>query len=201
MTAVIGFRHAAYDSPWWPVPSSRSGRFHRAGAEIAQYLCLHPMGPAAEILRHNVGPRGDRDQVLLNLWAGVVDTDGVIVLTFDNCADHGIRPDELVGDDYAPTQVLADALRAQGSPGLIAPSAALPGTEILVLFGPRVWHPFLLPTISPEECQTAHLTDAARPPGEVAPFVRWFGAAHSALDTWRTTGRYPAFVDTLAIRW
>jgi hypothetical protein len=153
------------------------------------------------MLRHNVGPRGEPDEVLLNLWAGIVDTDGIIVLTFDNCMDHGISPEALVGDDYGPTQVLAEGFRARGSPGLIAPSAALPGTEILVLFGPRVWHPFLVPTITPEECATAHLTDAARPPAEVASFVRWFGAAHSALDGWRATGRYPTFVDTLATRW
>ena len=201
MTETFGFRHAAYDSPWWPVPSSRSGRFHRADSDIAQYLCLHPLGPAAEMLRHNVGPDGDLDEVLLNLWAGVVSIDGIVELTFEHCMNFDISPDDLVGDDHGPTQALADRLRSGGVPGLLTPSAALPGTDTLVLFGPRVWHPFLLPTYSPEECPTAHLTDGARPPAEVAPYVRWFGTPHSALDQWKATGRYEPFVDVLATRW
>jgi hypothetical protein len=51
---LTAFRHAAYDSPWWAFPNSREGRFHRAGQDTVQYLSLHPFGPAAEMLRHNV---------------------------------------------------------------------------------------------------------------------------------------------------
>jgi hypothetical protein len=60
------FRHASYDSPWWAFPSSRAGRFHRARSDTAQYLCLHPLGPAAEMLRHHLGPKGNPDDVVLN---------------------------------------------------------------------------------------------------------------------------------------
>ena len=59
------FRNAAYDSPWWAAPSSREGRFHRAGQDTVQYCSLHPLGPAAEMLRHNVGPDGDPDDVVV----------------------------------------------------------------------------------------------------------------------------------------
>ena len=41
---VVAYRHAAYDSPWWAYPSSREGRFHRAGIDTIQYLALHPLG-------------------------------------------------------------------------------------------------------------------------------------------------------------
>ena len=71
------FRNAAYDSPWWAAPSSREGRFHRAGQDTVQYCSLHPLGPAAEMLRHNVGPDGDPDDVLLNLWTAMIDVDDV----------------------------------------------------------------------------------------------------------------------------
>jgi hypothetical protein len=40
----------------------------------------------------------------------------------------------MVDDDYRPTQVLADAARAAGFEGLLAPSAALPGGRTLVVF-------------------------------------------------------------------
>jgi hypothetical protein len=53
------FRHAAYDTPWRALPSSGWGRFHRPGQDTVQYLSLHPLGPAAEMLRHNMGPAGD----------------------------------------------------------------------------------------------------------------------------------------------
>jgi len=61
------FWRAAYDSPWWAFPSSREGRFHRAGQDTVQYLSLHPFGPAAGMLRSNVGPDGDPDDVVLKL--------------------------------------------------------------------------------------------------------------------------------------
>lgn len=200
MTRVIAYRHAAYDTPWWGFPSSRDGRFHRAATDTVQYLCLHPLGPAAEILRHDVGPTGDPDDVLLNLWAVAADVDDVQRVTFDDCAGLGITPEELVGDDYLPTQAFADRLRVAGVPGVIVPSAALPGTDNLVLFGVRVLHPYLLPPITPEEVPTGHLTDGARPAAEVTPFVRWFGAPHSALDEWRAMGSTPRFDDPRATR-
>ena len=114
---VVAYRHAAYDSPWWAYPSSREGRFHRAGIDTIQYLALHPLGPAAEMLRHNLGPTGNADDALLNLWAAAVDLEEVVVISFDDCASHGITADELVGDDYTPTQVLADRAEPQDLKG------------------------------------------------------------------------------------
>jgi len=198
---LLAYRHAAYDTPWWAFPSSRHGRFHRATAETVQYWSLHPLGPAAEMLRHNVGPFGDPDDVLVNLWAARLEVDNVVEITFDDCATHAISPDELVGDDYTPTQLLADNLRAGGAAGFIVPSAALPGTGSLALFGARVIHPYLAVPLSLGECPTGHLSDGARPPGEVAPLVRWFGAPHRALEQWKTTGTYVALQDPLASRW
>ncbi|MGH3524499.1 MAG: RES family NAD+ phosphorylase [Mycobacterium sp.] len=195
------FRHASYDSPWWAFPSSRPGRFHHARNETVQYLSLHPLGPAAEMLRHNLGPQGNPDDVVLNLWAAVVDIDDVTRVDFDDCATYGLTPDELVGDDYTRTQALADVVRDSRATAMIVPSAALPGTHNLILFGVRVLNPFLSEPLSPEEIPTGHLSGAASAPAEVAPHVRWFGTAHKAVEQWKITGAYELFDDHTATRW
>lgn len=195
------FRHAAYDTPWWALPSSREGRFHRAGQDTVQYLSLHPLGPAAELLRHNVGPDGDPNDVILNLWAAVVDIDDVTRVDFADCEAYGHTADELVGDDYTATQALGDAVRASGATAMMVPSAALPGTHNLIVFGVRLLHPFLWEPLMPEEIPTGHLSDAARAAAEVVSHVRWFGAPHPAAEQWKTTGAYDLFDDPMASRW
>jgi hypothetical protein len=195
------FRHAAYDSPWWAFPSTRPGRFNRARQDTVQYLCLHPLGPAAEMLRHNVGQGGDADEVILNLWTAVVDVSDVRRVDFDECATYGCTPDELIGDDYAPTQLLADEVRASGASAMVVPSAALPGTHNLILSGVRVLHPFRWQPFAAEEIPTGHLTDGARVAAEVASHVRWFGSEHSAVEQWKATGSYDLFEDPFATRW
>jgi hypothetical protein len=153
------------------------------------------------MLRHNVGPSGDPDGVVLNLRMAVIDLDDVTRIDFDDCADYGLTPDELVGDDYAPTRTLADVVRAGGATAMIVPSAALPGTDNLILFGVRVLNPYLSAPLSPEEVPTGHLSDAARSPEEVAKHVRWFGTPHNAAEQWKTTGSYQLFDDPTATRW
>lgn len=195
------FRHAAYDSPWWAFPSERAGRFHRARSDTVQYLSLHPLGPAAEMLRHNLGPSGNPDDVVLNLWTAVVDVDDVTRVDFDDCARYGLTADELIGDDYTPTQGLADAVRSSGATAMRVPSAALPGTDNLILFGARVLNPFLGEPLTAAEIPTGHLSDGARSPAEVAQHVRWFGTPHKAAQQWKATGSYDLFDDPIATRW
>lgn len=200
MTFTV-FRHAAYDTPWWAFPSSRAGRFHHARSQIVQYLSLHPLGPAAEMLRHNLGPTGNPDDVVLNLWTAVLDIDEPVTVDFDDCANYGLTADELIGEDYTPTQALADTVRSNGAAAMIVPSAALPGTHNLILFGVRLLHPYLAPPLSPEEVPTGHLSDGARPPAEVATYVRWVGTPHTAAEQWKASGSYDLFDDPIATRW
>jgi RES domain len=204
LSTVVAYRHAAYDTPWWVLPSTRPGRYNSDfAAGPTQYLALHPLGPAAELLR-NVLSRPDEefaDQVQLNLWAVLVEDEGVVDLSFETAESYGITPEDLVGSDYGATQAVADRLRGDGVPGLRVPSAALPGTDNLVLFGPKLAHPYLEASVTPEECQTGHLSDAARPAREVLPLVRWSGTGHSALAEWRATGNYRAFDEPLPLRW
>lgn len=197
------FRHAAYDTPWRAISSRDEGRFHRPGQDIVQYLSLHPLGPAAEMLRHHMGPDGDPDTVLLNLWTATVDVDDddVTWIDFKDCHAYSITVDELVGDDYGPTQALAAAVQATGATAMVAPSAALPGTHNLMLFGVRVLHPYLWAPMTADEIPTGHLTDGARPPAEVAAHIRWWGTAHNAAEQWKATGAYDLFTDPIATRY
>jgi hypothetical protein len=153
------------------------------------------------MLRHNVGPSGDPDEVVLNLWTATIDLAAVTTVDFDDCAAYGLTVDELLGDDYAPTQALAAAVRAGGAKAMVVPSAALPGTHNLILFGVRVLHPFLWQPISAEEVPTGHLTDGARSASEIADRVRWRGTPHPAAEQWKKTGSYELFDDPMATRW
>ena len=69
----------------------------------------------------------------LRTWALDVRIDGLLELPFS---------DTWVADDYAACQDLADTLRKSGRVGAIVPSAALPGTRNLVLFGGRAAAPY-----------------------------------------------------------
>jgi RES domain-containing protein len=201
---IVAYRHAAYDTPWLVNPSRRAGRFHRALDAVTQYLALHPLGPSAEVVTHAFGRGVAPDDVAalrLQLWAVLVDDAEVLRVGFGEAAEHGIEPDALVGDDYTRTQAWADELRAAEVPGVVVPSAALPGTENLVLFGPRVAHPYLLDARTAVEVRTGHLTDAARAPAEVLGVARWPGEAHPALAQWRATGTVAPLVDPASVRY
>lgn len=200
---MIAYRHAAYDTPWWANASRREGRFHRPGDPPTQYWSLHPLGPAAEMLRHHIGPASleDHDTLRLDLWVARLPDDGLLEIGFHSALSHGIPPDDLVADDYRSCQEWADSVRWTGAPGIAVPSAALPGTKSLVLFGPRVLHPYLAARIVPEEVPTGHLTDGARAAAGVRPLVRWFGRPHAGLDHWRRTGRELSLDDPVALRW
>ena len=73
----------------------------------------------------------------------VLDIDDVTHVAFADCERYGHTVDELVGDDYTATQAPGDAVRASGATAMVVPSAALPGTHNLILFGVRLVHPFL----------------------------------------------------------
>lgn len=195
METVTAYRHAKYDTPLWVNENRNEGRYNRAGQSSTQYLCLHPLGVTAEFLRHlGMGAVDDLVHAQLRVWALQVDLAKVERVNYDNCSSRGLTPEQLVGDDYTFTQRAADVLRDSGIDGLIAPSAALPGTDILVLFGPRVALPYLSLPVDRDQIPTAHVIDGP-PAAEVAPSVRWFGQPHAGLDQWHQTGVAPVFAD------
>jgi hypothetical protein len=75
---------------------------------------------------------------------GAVDVNGLEVLDLTNDtvrSSLGLNLEDLTGDDYARAQEVADAARAGGFGGILAPSAAMQGRRTLVVFVAGV--PFL----------------------------------------------------------
>ena len=137
---LVAFRLANYETPLWAVENFSGGRYNAAGSGFTQYLSLHPLTPWAELLRSE--DRRTRDRAILMrypLWAIRAQVkDDAFHLTFDNAADFGLDPGDLVDDDYGPCRALAEAFRSGGPTAFTAPSAALPGTTNLIVLEPQV---------------------------------------------------------------
>lgn len=194
MAAV--YRSADWDTPWWDRPNRGPSRFNRSLSEPTQYLSEHPLTVYAERLR-GLGPMAvdDIDTIRWRCWVMEVPLDRLTVVDFDSATPFGIAPEELVDDDWSACQDLADRRRQAGDVGMVVPSAALPGTRNVVLFGRRLASPYLLPPVDPEiESPTSHTAESSTPPGEVLPFVRWHGAPHAGLEAWQQ-GRQFVFLD------
>lgn len=134
--SVEAYRLANWDTPLWINPNRRPSRF-AADGQVVQYWSLHPLTPWAEILRfHNVTDPREAAELRLRPWVAQVHLpEGTIEVDFDNAPRFGISPDALVDEDHSRCQKWAASLSV---PAMIVPSAALPGTKNLILFGPRV---------------------------------------------------------------
>ena len=150
-TAVVGrwvaYRHVADGVPplWHGAGSTtlrqESGRWHREGEALVQYLALSSDGAWAEFVRYD-GVRVDarRRRALRSLWQVRVAADRIADLsTFDAWEACGLDPAIAVGD-HADSQALASELRRAGYRGVLSPSAALDlaGAVNLALFGARI---------------------------------------------------------------
>jgi RES domain-containing protein len=184
----VTFRLANYETPLWPVENFSAGRFNRAGEGVAQYLSLHPMTPWAELLRGE--DRRTRERALLMrypLWALRVRLDeDPVDISFDTAPDHDLAPADLVGDDHSPCQALAERLRRGGVKALTAPSAALPGTQNLVLLEPKVAIGWDLEPWDSIDLPTCMVAQDGRCPEALWHLVHYRGAGtpHPALDAW-----------------
>ena len=83
-----------------------------------------------------------------------------------------------------PTRRMADRLRAHTA-GAVVPSAALPGTRNVVLFGARVAAPYLTEPVSALDIPASITAEGGRPPLSLISLVRFAGHAHPALEAWR----------------
>jgi hypothetical protein len=184
---VAAYRLASWRRPLRTEPSRVAGRFHRMTEESpTQYACLHPLGPWAEFLRAS-GLRSAEQLALVRhrTWALRVDVAGLPRIGFDEAAAYGLRPGDLVSDDPRACHRLADRLRADGVPGAIVPSAALPGTDNIVLFGERAAAPYLVEPLSAVDVPASLTADGGRPPLGLLDRVRRRGAPHEPLEAWR----------------
>ena len=183
---MVCYRFAAYATPLRTVPAWQPARFSRGDEDDpTQYLALHPLGPLAELMRNAELRSHEQVRVIsTRTWALEVPIDDLPEITFANAETFGIAAEQLVGDDYGPCQALAETLRRQAE-GVIVPSAALPGTRNVVLFGPRVAAPYLTRPVSSLDIPASITADGARPPTSLGQVVRFGGDTHAALDAWR----------------
>jgi RES domain-containing protein len=183
---VVCYRFASYATPLRTVPAWQPARFSRGDEdEPTQYLALHPLGPLAELMRNAELRSAEQVRAIsTRTWALEVPIDDLPEITFASAERFGITAEQLVGDDYVPCQELAVRIRAEVE-GLIVPSAALPGTRNVVLFGPRVAAPYLTQAVSVLDVPASITADGARPPISLRSVVRFAGDMHAALDAWR----------------
>jgi hypothetical protein len=191
LTDIIAYRWADYDTPFWISPNRSPGRWHADGAAPTQYWSLHPLGPWAEDLRQNgiideAGLRG----ISSRTWVGqfAFDASETATITFDNAAEHGIRAADLVADDRGSCQALSEVLRVTYT-AIVVPSAALPGTENLVVFGPRVLAPYGAGAVDHAlDIPAAPTADGARPPVALLGLVCRRGDIHEGFRSWADSG-------------
>ena len=183
---MIAYRQASFATPLRTEPARRPGRFHSGGEDVpTQYLCLHPLGPHAELLRgHDLRRPEQALAVRERTWALRLPAEGLVEIGFDEAGRFGIRPAELVADDAAACRELAARLREDGVPGIVVPSAALPGTRNVVLFGARVGSPYLLEPLGAVDVPASVTAVDGRPLLSLLERVRFRGERHVALDAW-----------------
>lgn len=193
MASVAAYRIAAWRRPLRTEPSRTEGRFHRpADAVPTQYLCLHPLGPWAEHLRGNdLDTTVKAAAVAQRTWVLRLELDGLVRIDFDGASEWGLTPEELVADDYGACQLLGERLRAARLPGAIVPSAALPGTENVVLFGARAAAPYLSEPVGELDVPASITAEGARALAGLLERVRFHGRPHAGLEAWRA-GEPPA---------
>lgn len=146
----VVYRHVAEGVPplWYGAGSTtlrqESGRWHREGEALVQYLALSSDGAWAERVRYEaIRTEARRRRERRSLWQLRVCADRIADLsTFDAWEACGLDPAVAVGD-HADSQALASELRRAGYRGVLSPSAALDvaGAVNLALFGGRVEHP------------------------------------------------------------
>ena len=166
---MICFRAANYRTPLRSlVPETVGARYHRGTeAEPTQYLALHPLGPAAEMLRNRDLRTPEQARALeLRIWALEIAEEGLVEVTF---------APELVTDDVEPCRRLADRLRADGARGAVVPSAALPGTRNVVLFGARTAAPWQAAVVGAFDVRTSIAGESSEALVALLPQVRFRG--------------------------
>lgn len=196
----IVFRAIGGRLPLWVTPNVVDGRFNRAaplagpapaGARPVQYLCLHPLGPLAEAIRHD--ETGMPDAIRRNLFVCSVRLRRVLHVDIAGAAAVGIEPEDLVGDDYGVTRAWLDGV-LRSTPrlqALVVPSAALPGTENLVVVGARRPSPYPGPARRAVDLPVAAMGLQARAIERLPAQVHRFGVTpHPAVAAFRAGRPY-----------
>ena len=101
--------------------------------------------------------------------------------TFEKAEAAGFPPDALIDDDRSRCQAEGRRLRSEGRAGVISPSAALPGSMNITLFGRRVGVKWGVPTKLASAIPCCVVALGGPPPG-LAERVRHPGDAHAGYE-------------------
>jgi RES domain-containing protein len=180
----VAYRATSYDVPLWVSPNRRSGRWNIAGETPTQYLALDAEAPFAEILRHeDLRTEEAASHYSSTIWQMQIEEAMIVdYSSFALAEQAGFDPAALVDDDFERCQSEASRLSDEGARGLLSPSAALPGSINLTLFGPRVgvgWATTakLASGIPVQRVATGH------PPPGLTGRVRYFGQPEPLLKS------------------
>lgn len=180
------YRVTTYDVPLWVSPNRRAGRWNEAGSEPTQYCCLDPEAPFAEMLRRE-DLRTERESAMFRsvLWQLRVDEGSVVdYSTFERAEAAGFAAEALVDDDHERCRHEARRLVRLGARGLLSPSAALPGSTTLTIFGPRAPIAWATEVTLASGIPVQRLAESTPPP-ELVARVRYYGDVHPALAAYQ----------------
>lgn len=183
MTTVVAFRLANWDTPLWISPNRRLGRYAPEGG-IVQFWSLHPLTPWAEYLRaQGISDPAEVKELLVRPWVGEIDLPSdTVEITFDNAADLGIAPNALIDDNHSACR---EWVLATSPSALVVPSAALPGTQNLVLFAPRVRVRYGVTPLDPTvDIPCDPVADLSIPVIDLLAHIRWRGTPHAGYEAW-----------------
>lgn len=183
----VVYRATTYDVPLRVAPNRRSGRWNIAGRDCTQYFCGDAEAPYAEMLRGE-DLRTERDAAMFRtvLWQVRVDEGAIVDYgTFEQAEAAGFPAEALVEDDHERCQAEAEYLKSHGVRGVLSPSAALPGSVNLTLFGPRVEAAWTTAVQLASMLPVQRIVEGHPPPGLTAR-TRCYGQPHAGLAAYRS---------------
>jgi RES domain-containing protein len=188
--AGIGYRTSTYDVPLWVSPNRRHGRWNLANHGCTQYFCRDPEAPFAEAIRHeDLRTEHEAATYRTTLWQTRIDEAAVVdYSTFEKAESAGFPPEALVADDSERCQAEADWLISHGVAAVLAPSAALPGSVNVTVFGARVEVSWTTERRLTSQMPVQRLQTSAPPVG-LTSRVRYFGEAHVGLEAYLSAKR------------
>ncbi len=122
-------------------PPVGDGRYHRSDAAGAWYASSKEGAAWIEFFRHTTST--ELSPLEVKRRVGRVEVDRLDVLDLkdpDVLSALGIEEDDLIADDLALCQDIAEAAAALGFMAILAPSAAMMGEKTLVVFPAGVKH-------------------------------------------------------------
>jgi hypothetical protein len=186
----VAFRYSNYDTPFWVRPNSEPGRWHQVGDGPTQYLSTTVDGAWAELVRAE-GLHSEHEIALVRMpmWVAEVHVQRIADYgTFEKSEAGGFPADALIDDDCSRCQKEGNRLRQAGFQGVLAPSAALPTTLNLTLFGPRIASTWQVRPLLASSIPATKIA-VGSPPEEIAERVRHRGERHSLYEEFRATAR------------